>query len=161
MRIFAQLQGGRVHWIFTAEECPPFAPYIEIVEITGMDPMPQEGWLYRSGNFVPPPGQVGTPSLGQAVTYSMGQVGTHAQGQAGTPGIAVFRAPGAPLLPSHQHDGAHLLFVIKGKVKVTIGTEISELNAPSAMYLPGRIPHAAEGLTPDALILSVFPEQMG
>ncbi len=54
MRI-AQVLGGRAHWIFEADAMPEFAPDIVLMDITGRDPAPQEGWLFDGTNFRPPP----------------------------------------------------------------------------------------------------------
>lgn len=50
MKKFAQIVENKVHWIFEAEEKPEFAPYIQLVEITGRDDV-KEGWYYNEGNF--------------------------------------------------------------------------------------------------------------
>lgn len=46
MSTFAQILDGQVHWIFQAETMPEFAPYIVILDITNVNPQPQEGWNY-------------------------------------------------------------------------------------------------------------------
>lgn len=41
---FAQILNNKVHWIFESETQPRFAPNIKIVDITNMNPQPEEGW---------------------------------------------------------------------------------------------------------------------
>lgn len=54
MKKFAQILNRKAHWIFEREEKPNFAPNIEIVEITNLDPQPKEGWIYENGEFREP-----------------------------------------------------------------------------------------------------------
>lgn len=57
MKKYAQLnKQNKIHHILEIENLPPFHPSIKFVEITGMDPMPQEGWNYNqaTGEFVAP-----------------------------------------------------------------------------------------------------------
>ncbi|VVE76366.1 hypothetical protein PAN31117_05380 [Pandoraea anapnoica] len=49
MKTFAQILFGRLHWKFEAEERPEFAPGFVVTEISGFDPMPQEGWVATQG----------------------------------------------------------------------------------------------------------------
>lgn len=55
MKRFAQIEYGKAHWVFEAEEKPEFAPNIVLVDITNR-PEIQEGWAYDelTGNFTPP-----------------------------------------------------------------------------------------------------------
>lgn len=57
MKTFAQILNGRLHWKFDAQAAPEFAPGVRISEITGVLPVPQEGWAWddAGGRFVPPP----------------------------------------------------------------------------------------------------------
>jgi hypothetical protein len=55
MKVFAQVQDDRLHWKFEQEEQPEFAPDLVIIEITGVSPMPQEGWGFDGTEFMPPP----------------------------------------------------------------------------------------------------------
>ncbi|WP_018306455.1 hypothetical protein [Desulfitobacterium hafniense] len=43
-----QIINGIAWWIFESEEMPEFAnvPGVVLKDITGLDPQPQEGWLY-------------------------------------------------------------------------------------------------------------------
>ncbi len=47
---------GKAHWIFSAKECPEFAPDVVIVDISRVTPAPKEGWSYDGVVFTPPPG---------------------------------------------------------------------------------------------------------
>jgi len=55
MKRFAQIEYGKAHWVFEAEEKPEFAPNIVLVDITDR-PEIQEGWSYdeATGEFTPP-----------------------------------------------------------------------------------------------------------
>ncbi|WP_458725641.1 tail fiber assembly protein [Pseudomonas mandelii] len=55
MRTFAQIQDEKLHWKFEQEDAPDFAENLVIVEITDLAPMPEEGWSYEGGDFMPPP----------------------------------------------------------------------------------------------------------
>ena len=57
MKKYAQIIKGRVYWIGDFEKLPPLHPSIEMVEVTGADPMPQEGWLYANETFAPNDGK--------------------------------------------------------------------------------------------------------
>jgi hypothetical protein len=54
MKIFAQIINNKLHWKFEAEVAPQFAPDVVIMEITGMNPIPEEGWSFINGKFNPP-----------------------------------------------------------------------------------------------------------
>ncbi|VVE41525.1 hypothetical protein PCO31111_04198 [Pandoraea communis] len=55
MKTFAQILDGRLHWKFEAEELPEFAPDFEVIEITALKPMPNEGDLWDGQRFASPP----------------------------------------------------------------------------------------------------------
>lgn len=57
MKKYAQIIKKKVHHILDCKKLPPFHPSIEMVEITGLDPMPQEGWLYDGEIFSPSDGK--------------------------------------------------------------------------------------------------------
>lgn len=143
LKRFAQIQNGKVHWVFEAETCPEFAPYIVIVDITGMIPAPQEGWRYEQGQFIPPSQRhVCKPKASFT-----------------DPTMAVFKGIGPELLPSHTHDQPHLLVVVRGSINLSVGGDRklkTIMNAPSVVELPANVPHAAEGLSEDTVILSIF-----
>lgn len=54
MKTFAQILHGKLHWKFEQETAPEFAPEIQIVEITGLKPQPQEGWNWDGQKFSAP-----------------------------------------------------------------------------------------------------------
>jgi quercetin dioxygenase-like cupin family protein len=45
------------------------------------------------------------------------------------------------------HDGQEFIYVIEGKIVVTLGEEKAVLKKGDALYLDGRIPHKAIGLS--------------
>jgi len=49
---FAQIIENRVHWIFEAETNPYLDPALVIIDITNIDPQPQENWRYIDGQFI-------------------------------------------------------------------------------------------------------------
>jgi len=55
MKRFAQIEYGKAHWVFEAEEKPEFAPNIVLIDITDR-PEIQEGWSYdeATGEFTEP-----------------------------------------------------------------------------------------------------------
>ncbi|MBI4643100.1 MAG: hypothetical protein HY743_05080 [Deltaproteobacteria bacterium] len=58
MKTFIQLSedGKRAHWKFEAEEKPEFAPDIVLIDVTGLDPQPEEHWIWDGQKFsVPDP----------------------------------------------------------------------------------------------------------
>jgi len=61
---YAQVLNGVAHWIFESATVPDFAPNIEIVDITGQIPAPQEKWVYQGGaTFVDPEDLLSLPEL--------------------------------------------------------------------------------------------------
>lgn len=54
MKVFAQIENGKLHWKFQAEECPEFAPGFEVIEITSLNPQPEEGWNWDGAVFTEP-----------------------------------------------------------------------------------------------------------
>ncbi|UPW82714.1 hypothetical protein [Lysinibacillus sp. Ag94] len=55
MKRYAQLICGRVHWIFEAEELPPYPNPEDFLDITGREEI-EEGYLYdaKTGEFTAP-----------------------------------------------------------------------------------------------------------
>lgn len=53
MKKYAQIIKERVHHVLECEELPPFHSSIMMVEITNINPEPQEGWDYIDGIFSP------------------------------------------------------------------------------------------------------------
>nr|BDD45971.1 hypothetical protein 17 [bacterium] len=55
MRKIAEILRDRVRHVFEISEeapLPEFGGRLKAVEITGMDPEPQVGWIYKDGSFV-------------------------------------------------------------------------------------------------------------
>lgn len=53
MRTYIQVLYGKAHWKFQAEQAPVFADSIVLVDVTGVAPEPEEGWVYADGSFSP------------------------------------------------------------------------------------------------------------
>lgn len=66
MKKFAQVLGGKLHWKFEQEKAPDFAADIQIVEITGIAPEPQEGWEWDGKKFIAPP----MPSAAESLAFA-------------------------------------------------------------------------------------------
>jgi quercetin dioxygenase-like cupin family protein len=45
----------------------------------------------------------------------------------------------------HRHDGAELIFVLKGQLAVEVEGEATTLDAGDAMYLDSAVPHRYRG----------------
>lgn len=55
-RTYAQIQHGKVHWLFTKTELPEWnEAMMQAVDVTAIDPKPPVGWLYDGGLFRDPP----------------------------------------------------------------------------------------------------------
>lgn len=66
MKKFAQVLNGKLHWKFEQDKAPDFAEDIQIVEITGITPEPQEGWWWDGQAFIAPLVQTPEELLAQA-----------------------------------------------------------------------------------------------
>lgn len=66
---FAQILNNKIHWIFEAETQPRFAPNIKIVDITNMNPQPEEGWDWDGKKAVPPPPVDPMPEIRERRNY--------------------------------------------------------------------------------------------
>ena len=58
MNTFVQIYNNRAHWIFQSDETleqlkSRFSPECIFVDITNLDPMPEEGWDYDGVTFTP------------------------------------------------------------------------------------------------------------
>lgn len=55
MKKFAEIKNNQIHKIYEQEAKPLFASYIELIEITDITPIPEEGWLLLdNGTFSSP-----------------------------------------------------------------------------------------------------------
>ncbi|VFR39645.1 hypothetical protein ANK1_2801 [plant metagenome] len=66
MKKFAQIEDGRVHWVFAAAQCPEFHPDVVVIDITDVQPAPVEGMLYTGGDFQPPAQPLASPEEARA-----------------------------------------------------------------------------------------------
>jgi quercetin dioxygenase-like cupin family protein len=60
----------------------------------------------------------------------------------------------------HRHDGAELVYVLKGKLVVNIDGDDTALDEGDALYFDPKAPHSycSEGPSPCAAIVVVTPE---
>ena len=72
---------------------------------------------------------------------------------------AEFPEPSRPSEP-HRHDGAELIYVLKGKLVVNVDGDDTALDEGDAMYFDPKAPHSyrREGPRPCAAIVVVAPE---
>lgn len=52
--LYALIQEGAIHQLFTAAELPEWHDGLLVVDITNVDPRPQAGWRYQDGAFTDP-----------------------------------------------------------------------------------------------------------
>lgn len=71
MKLFAQIVNNKLHWKFSQETIPQFAPDIHIVEISGVEPEPQEGWEWNGSFFSPPVALSEADALTSAKQYAL------------------------------------------------------------------------------------------
>ena len=59
----------------------------------------------------------------------------------------------------HRHDGAELIYVLRGELAVNVGDEQTVLDAGDAMYFDSKTPHAyrRHGRSSCAAIVVVVP----
>lgn len=55
--------------------------------------------------------------------------------------LRVFRLGPGGFTPHHQHDWEHINYVIKGRGKLTIGDEITEIKAQDFAFVPSNAKH--------------------
>lgn len=54
-RLYALIQGSMVTWVFGQSDLPEYNESdVEVVDITGMEPLPALGWRYAGGEFSEP-----------------------------------------------------------------------------------------------------------
>jgi hypothetical protein len=71
MMTFGQVLYGKLHWKFDAPSPPQYAPTFVFVDITGVVPAPQEGWLWNGTVFSAPPAPALVPIPGAALLDSI------------------------------------------------------------------------------------------
>ncbi|MGG0666766.1 hypothetical protein ABE042_22060 [Viridibacillus arvi] len=47
MKFFAEIDKDKIRKIYEQETKPVFAPYIELIDVTNIEPQPKERWLYN------------------------------------------------------------------------------------------------------------------
>lgn len=47
MRKYAEIYNGLLHKIYEQETMPVFAPSVKLIDVTDIEPAPQEGWYYN------------------------------------------------------------------------------------------------------------------
>jgi quercetin dioxygenase-like cupin family protein len=67
-------------------------------------------------------------------------------------------APGAGA-PIHVHQHESIAYVVKGKVKMTVGNEVYELSAGDVCKHPQGVPHTVEGIEQSLVVEVKSPVQ--
>lgn len=79
MKKFAQVLNGKLHWKFEQDKTPAFAADIQIVEITGITPEPQEGWGWDGQAFIAPAAPDPVAVLAAAKTNALDRIAIFAK----------------------------------------------------------------------------------
>lgn len=58
-------------------------------------------------------------------------------------------------VPTHSHPQAQVGYVVRGRMRLTIGDETHECTAGDSYYIPGDVPHGAT-VPQDSLVVDVF-----
>jgi quercetin dioxygenase-like cupin family protein len=57
--------------------------------------------------------------------------------------------------PTHHHDHEQITFIVSGRARVTIGNDVTELQAGDVYAIPGGADHSIEALV-DLRVVDVF-----
>ena len=79
MKKFAQVLNDKLHWKFEQDKAPDFAADIQIVEITGITPEPQEGWDWDGQAFIAPAAPDPVAVLAAVKTNALDRIATFAK----------------------------------------------------------------------------------
>ena len=58
-------------------------------------------------------------------------------------------------VPTHSHPHAQVGYVVRGRMRLTVGDEAHDLQAGDSYYIPGDVAHAAT-VSEDSLVVDVF-----
>ncbi|MCX7795799.1 MAG: cupin domain-containing protein [bacterium] len=60
---------------------------------------------------------------------------------------------------THTHHHEQISFILSGSFKFTLNKEERILNVGDSLYIPSNIPHSAEALEDNSIVLDVFTPQ--
>ena len=60
-------------------------------------------------------------------------------------------------MPRHTNEVEHEQYVLAGRARVTVGGEVHEVSAGSALYIPARVPHSYQVIEEPFEFLCVVP----
>jgi quercetin dioxygenase-like cupin family protein len=69
--------------------------------------------------------------------------------------LCEFRLEGGKVLPDHNHPHEQTGYLISGRINLTIGDEIFEVEPGDSWCIPGDVAHSAE-IIEDAVVIEVF-----
>lgn len=69
--------------------------------------------------------------------------------------LAEFRMEAGKSLPNHAHIYEQTGYLVKGRIRLTIGEETFDVGPGDTWSIPGNVPHGAETLE-DAVAIEVF-----
>jgi quercetin dioxygenase-like cupin family protein len=69
--------------------------------------------------------------------------------------LCEFRLGGGKVLPDHRHPHEQTGYLISGRINLTIGDEIFEVEPGDSWCIPGDVAHSAE-IIDDAVVVEVF-----
>ena len=62
-------------------------------------------------------------------------------------------------MPRHTNEVEHEQYVLKGRARIGIGTEIHDVNAGTVLFIPARVPHYYEVIEAPFEFLCMVPNQ--
>jgi quercetin dioxygenase-like cupin family protein len=69
--------------------------------------------------------------------------------------LCEFRLEGGKVLPKHRHPHEQTGYLISGRINLTIGDEMFEVEPGDSWCIPGDVEHSAE-IIEDAVVVEVF-----
>lgn len=69
--------------------------------------------------------------------------------------LAEFRLAKGAVLPLHSHPHEQIGYLVCGRLRFTIGADVSEVAAGDSWYVPGNVEHGVEVLE-EATVIEVF-----
>lgn len=69
--------------------------------------------------------------------------------------MAEFRLQQGALLPLHSHPHEQVGYLVSGRIRLTIGSEVHDVSPGDSWCIQGDVPHCAE-IIEDSLAIEVF-----
>lgn len=61
--------------------------------------------------------------------------------------------------PMHMHEWPHDVFVVRGKLKLDVGSIVHELDPGSVVHCPGGADHQLTALEDDTIVITQHPPE--